>query len=75
MLTIQPSQRPGRFFVMENGFRFEFPTFIANALKKFLENGQFNPAITTIGEWLMSLPFEERMTVNIQWTADRMKIK
>lgn len=59
------------FFALENGFRFDFPSSIANALTNYLEKNQFVESKTMIGEWILSLPFNERMKVNIQLTPDR----
>ena len=76
MLTsIHPCQNPGRFYVMENGFRFEFPSFIATALSRYLEKMEFNRGEINIGDWLLSLPMKERMEVNIQMTNDRLRKK
>jgi len=75
LTTIHPSANPGRFYVLENGFRFEFPKFIANALKGYLETMEFNSGEINIGDWLLSLPLKERMEVNIQLTNDRLRKK
>ena len=59
------------FFAVENGFRFDFPSSIANALMNYLDKNQLVKGNTLIGEWILSLPFKERMKVNIQLTSDR----
>ena len=69
--TIQQCINSEMFFAVENGFRFDFPSSIANALMKFMEKNQGEKGRTIIGEWILSLPFKERMKVNIQLTSDR----
>jgi len=59
------------FFAIENGFRFDFPSSIARSLTKFLEWKEEKGSNTPIGEWVLSLPFNERMKVNIQLTPER----
>jgi hypothetical protein len=59
------------FYAVENGFRFDFPSSIANALTKYLEKKDVKEQNAIIGEWVLSLPFYERMKVNIQLTNDR----
>ena len=75
LTTIYPCQRPGRFYVLENGFKFDFPSFIASALKKYLEKMELNKSDINVGNWVLSLPIKERMEVNIQLTNDRIKKK
>jgi hypothetical protein len=58
---------------MENGFRFEFPASIANELKKYLDKLQKQSDASNIGEWILQLPFQERMMVNMQLTGERSK--
>jgi hypothetical protein len=58
---------------MENGFRFEFPASIANELKKYLDKLQKQSDTSNIGEWILQLPFQERMMVNMQLTGERSK--
>jgi hypothetical protein len=50
-----------------------FPTFIATALRGYLETMEFNAGEINIGDWLLSLPLKERMEVNIQLTNDRLR--
>jgi hypothetical protein len=59
------------FFALENGFRFDFPSSIARALTKYLERKNPKEDKTVIGNWVLSLPFNERMKVNIQLTPER----
>ena len=68
---VQPCTNSEMFFAIENGFRFDFPSPIARALAKFLEKKDANGNNTLIGEWVLSLPFNERMKVNIQLTPER----
>ena len=68
---IQPCTNSEMFFTIENGFRFDFPSSIARALTNYLEKNELVNSKTMIGEWILSLPFNERMKVNIQLTSDR----
>ena len=70
---VQPCTNSEMFFAIENGIRFDFPSSIASALTNFLEKKDVkgNGNNTMIGEWVLSLPFNERMKVNMQLTPDR----
>ena len=50
--------------VVENGFRFELPLAIGLQLKQFLESLSVKK-ISGVGEWILSLPPDDRLTVNI----------
>ena len=72
MITnVLPCTNSEMFYAVENGFRFDFPSSIAEALTKYLERKVSAEHNSIIGEWVLSLPFYERMKVNIQLTADR----
>ena len=51
-------------YVEENSFRFELPLSIGLRLKEFLESLSVKRT-SGIGEWILSLSPEERLTVNI----------
>jgi hypothetical protein len=69
--NVLPCTNSEMFYAVENGFRFDFPSSIAEALTKYLERKFSAEQKSIIGEWILSLPFNERMKVNIQLTADR----
>jgi hypothetical protein len=70
--TIQPCPHSNLYFALENGFRFEFPASIANELKKYLDNLKRQSDSSIIGEWILQLPFQKRMMVNMQLTNEKL---
>jgi hypothetical protein len=71
--TIQPCPHSNLFFAIENGFRFEFPASIATELTKYLDELQKQSDSPIVGEWILQLPFQKRMMVNMQLTGERNK--
>jgi hypothetical protein len=54
-----------RIYVVENGFRFEFPLSIGLQLKKYLDS-VMKKKNASIGEWILSLPPEDRLAISIK---------
>ena len=63
---VQRCPNSNRYFALENGFRFDFPNSIAKELRAFLANKPAHLHPNIIGEWILALPKDKRLTVGIQ---------
>ena len=63
--SVRLTQQSGKYYVEENGFKFEMPNTLGTQLENFLSS-QEDQNNVSVGEWVLSLPFNERMRVRIQ---------
>lgn len=71
-IAVQTCPSSGRSYVLDNGFRYDFPAPIAEELIRYLEGRNCEMQEFSMGEWVLSLPFGKRMKVNIQLTNSRI---
>ena len=65
-IAIQPCHNSDRSYVLENGFKYDFPAPITQELIRYLEGRHCSTQEFSMGEWVLSLPLGKRMTVGIQ---------
>jgi hypothetical protein len=72
-IAVQTCPTSGRSYVLENGFRYDLPSPIAEELIRYLQGRKCEMQEFCMGEWVLSLPFGKRMTINIQLTNNRIQ--
>jgi len=67
--AVQPYPNSGLYYIVENGYKFDFPKPLALELKEFLVSQGKNRSNVCIGEWVLSLPTDERLTIGITFLS------